>query len=164
GAGLERLAVGVEARLPVEHVDELGAVVDVWRRPAAFGDRELNHAHRVAGVIARHLDLVEPAEHPESVALTSLPDSGPPSHLASPFVSCRPRRPSRTAPGESRIPMALGLVALTIVIAFTGQGGRRLLAVVSAGTLAATIFHVAVGGPLLFATWLTAAALAIALA
>jgi ABC-type Fe3+-siderophore transport system permease subunit len=57
--------------------------------------------------------------------------------------------------------MVLGLAALTIAIAFAGRGGRRLLALVSAGTLTAIILYVVIGGPLMLATWLTAAALAL---
>src|SRR5438093_9640062 len=57
----------------------------------------------------------------------------------------------------------LGLVALTGVIAFTGRGGYRLLALVPAGTIAAIIFFVVAGGPIMLVSWLTAAMLALAL-
>ena len=59
--------------------------------------------------------------------------------------------------------LLLGLVVLAVVIAFGGRGGPRLLALVPAGTGAAIIFYVIVGGPLMLATWLAAAALALAL-
>ena len=59
--------------------------------------------------------------------------------------------------------MQLGLVALTGVIAFSGRGGYRLLALVPAGTIAAIILFVVAGGPIMLATWLTAAMLALTL-
>lgn len=59
--------------------------------------------------------------------------------------------------------MMLGLAALTVVTALTGQGRHRAPALVSAGTLAATILYVEAGGPLMLATWLTAAVSAVAL-
>jgi len=59
--------------------------------------------------------------------------------------------------------MQLGLLALTGVIAFSGRGGYRLLALVPAGTIAAIILFVVAGGPIMLATWLTAAMLALAL-
>jgi len=59
--------------------------------------------------------------------------------------------------------LLLGLSVLTVVIALGGRGGRRLLALVPAGTIAAIIFYVIAGGPLMLATWLAAAALALAL-
>jgi len=52
------------------------------------------------------------------------------------------------------------LVALTVVIA-TGRSGHRLLALIPAATLAAIIFYVHLGGPLMLATWLAAAAVAL---
>ena len=57
----------------------------------------------------------------------------------------------------------LGNLALTAAIAFVGRGGFRLLAVVPAGTVAAIILFVVAGGPIMLATWLTAAAVALAL-
>ena len=59
--------------------------------------------------------------------------------------------------------LLLGLLVLTVVIALGGRGGRRLLALVPVGTIAAIIFYVIAGGPLMLATWLVAAALALAL-
>jgi hypothetical protein len=59
--------------------------------------------------------------------------------------------------------LLLGLLVLTVVIALGGRGGPRLLALVPAGTSAAIIFYVIAGGPLMLATWLVAAALALAL-
>jgi hypothetical protein len=59
--------------------------------------------------------------------------------------------------------MQLGLLALTGVIAFSGRGGYRLLALVPAGTTAAIILFVVAGGPIMLASWLTAAMLALAL-
>jgi hypothetical protein len=59
--------------------------------------------------------------------------------------------------------MQLGLLALTGVIAFSGRGGYRLLALVPAGTIAAIILFVVAGGPIMLASWLTAAMLALAL-
>ncbi len=52
------------------------------------------------------------------------------------------------------------LVALTVVIA-TGRSGHQVLALVPAATLAAIIFYVHLGGPLMLATWLAAAAVAL---
>ncbi len=57
----------------------------------------------------------------------------------------------------------LFFVHFTVVIAFVGRGGHRLLALIPAGTLAAIIFYVIAGGILMVATWLAAAALALAL-
>ena len=57
----------------------------------------------------------------------------------------------------------LGLLALTGVITFVARGGLRLLALVSATTLAGLTFYVAAGGILMLAAWLGAATLAIAL-
>ena len=59
--------------------------------------------------------------------------------------------------------LLLGLLVLTVVIALGGRGGRRLLALLPVGTIAAIIFYVMAGGPLMLATWLAAAALALAL-
>ncbi len=55
------------------------------------------------------------------------------------------------------------LVALTVVIASTARGGDRLLALIPAGALAAIIFYVHSGGPLMLATWLAAATVALVL-
>ena len=57
--------------------------------------------------------------------------------------------------------MQLGLLALAGVIAFGGRGGYRLLALVPAGTIAGIILFVLAGGPIMLATWLTAAMLAL---
>ena len=57
----------------------------------------------------------------------------------------------------------LGLLALTVLIAYGGRGGYRLLAVVPAVTLAAMAFWVIAGGIIMLAAWLGAAALALAL-
>jgi hypothetical protein len=54
----------------------------------------------------------------------------------------------------------LGLLTLTIVIA-RGREQRRF-ALVPAGTLAGILFYVIAGGPIMLATWLAAAALALA--
>jgi hypothetical protein len=59
--------------------------------------------------------------------------------------------------------MLLGLLALTVVIVFTGRGSQRLLAFVPAGTLAAIVLYVPAGGPLMLASWVIAATLALAL-
>lgn len=59
--------------------------------------------------------------------------------------------------------MELGLLALTTGIAIDRRGGSRLLALVPAGTMAAIAFYVIAGGVLLLATWLAAAAVAVAL-
>jgi len=59
--------------------------------------------------------------------------------------------------------MLLGLLALTIVIVLTGRGSQRLLAFVPAGTLAAIVLYVPAGGPLMLASWVIAATLALAL-
>ncbi|MGH3140954.1 MAG: hypothetical protein ACRDQE_14575 [Gaiellales bacterium] len=58
--------------------------------------------------------------------------------------------------------LGLGLVALTAAIATLVQGNGRLTALIPAGTLAALLFYVHAGGPVMFATWLAAAAFAIA--
>ncbi len=55
------------------------------------------------------------------------------------------------------------LTALTAVITFTACGGHRLLALIPAGTLAAIIFYVHFGGPLMVAAWLAAAAVSLTL-
>lgn len=54
----------------------------------------------------------------------------------------------------------VGLLALTI--AMVARGGQRHYALVPAGTMAALLFYVPVGGPVMLATWLVAAALALA--
>ncbi len=54
----------------------------------------------------------------------------------------------------------LGLLALSVIVASHGRGGRRLLALVPAATIAGIIAYVAAGGPIMLATWLAAAALA----
>lgn len=58
--------------------------------------------------------------------------------------------------------LGLGLVALTAAIATLVQGNGRLTALIPAGTLAAILFYVHAGGPVMFATWLAAAAFAVA--
>lgn len=58
--------------------------------------------------------------------------------------------------------LGLGLVALTALIATAAHGTGRLTALVPAGTLAAILFYVHAGGPVMFATWLAAAALVVA--
>lgn len=57
----------------------------------------------------------------------------------------------------------LGLLAFTVAVAYEGRRGRRLLALVPAATIAGVIVYVAAGGPILLATWLAAAALALTL-
>lgn len=59
--------------------------------------------------------------------------------------------------------MQSGLLALTVVVAFSGPGGYRLLALVPAGTIAGILLFVVAGGPIMLATWLAAATLALAL-
>ncbi len=59
--------------------------------------------------------------------------------------------------------MEVGLLIMAAVIASTGGGPARLVAVVPLGTLAAALLGVVAGGPVGLATWLTAAGLAIAL-
>jgi hypothetical protein len=56
--------------------------------------------------------------------------------------------------------MLLGLLTLTIVIARGRE--QRHFALVPAGTMAGILFYVIAGGPILLATWLAAAALALA--
>jgi hypothetical protein len=58
--------------------------------------------------------------------------------------------------------LGLGLLVLTGVIAVVVQGRRRLTALIPAGTLAALLFYVHAGGPIMFATWVAAAAFALA--
>ena len=53
----------------------------------------------------------------------------------------------------------LGLLMLTGIMVFAGRGSQRVLAVVPAGTLAAIATFVEVGGPVMLATWVLAAAL-----
>jgi hypothetical protein len=60
--------------------------------------------------------------------------------------------------------LGLGLVALAAAIAAFVQGNGRLTALVPVGTLAAILFYVHAGGPVMFATWLAAAAFAVAMA
>ena len=55
----------------------------------------------------------------------------------------------------------VALIALTIVIARAAPDRYRLLAVIPAGTLAAILFFVTAGGPILLITWLIAAAAAL---
>lgn len=57
----------------------------------------------------------------------------------------------------------LSLLALTVVMTLTGRGGYRLLALIPAATAAAIVLYVIAGGILMLATWLAAAALALAL-
>jgi hypothetical protein len=54
----------------------------------------------------------------------------------------------------------LGLLVLTIAIA--RRGAQRHFALVPAGTIAGIVVYVPAGGPLMLATWLTAAGLALA--
>jgi hypothetical protein len=56
--------------------------------------------------------------------------------------------------------MHIGLLVLTIAI--VARGRQRQFALVPAGTMAAVLFYVPVGGPVMFATWLVAAWLALA--
>jgi hypothetical protein len=55
----------------------------------------------------------------------------------------------------------IALIALAIAIALTAESRHRLLAVVPLGTLAAILFFVAAGGPMLLIAWLIAAAAAL---
>lgn len=57
----------------------------------------------------------------------------------------------------------LALLALAVVIARTGRGSHRLLALIPAGTVAAIIFNVWAGGIVMLVTWLAAAAVTVAL-
>ena len=56
--------------------------------------------------------------------------------------------------------LVLGLLDLTVAV--IRRSDRRLLALIPAGTLAAIIFYVPVGGVVMLVTWLLAAALALA--
>ncbi|MGH2967416.1 MAG: hypothetical protein ACRDMH_18810 [Solirubrobacterales bacterium] len=58
--------------------------------------------------------------------------------------------------------MHVCLLALTVVIAFTGQGMGRFLALIPAGTFLGVTFFVAAGGIILLVTWLVAAAASVA--
>ncbi len=60
--------------------------------------------------------------------------------------------------------MNLGLLALAGVLLITGAGRYRLLAIAPAGTVAGIVLFVVAGGPIMLATWLAAAALALVLA
>ena len=62
----------------------------------------------------------------------------------------------------STIGLNVALLALTVAIAFTNRGSRRLLALVPAATLVAILCFVPVGGILMLATWLIAAAATLA--
>ncbi len=55
----------------------------------------------------------------------------------------------------------LALLGMTVVIARTGHGSNRLLALIPAATVAAIIFNVLAGGVIMLVTWLAAAALAL---
>ena len=55
----------------------------------------------------------------------------------------------------------LALTALAFVVGRAGAPGYRLLAVVPAATVAATIFYVWAGGPIMLVTWLAAAGAAL---
>jgi uncharacterized membrane protein len=57
----------------------------------------------------------------------------------------------------------LSLLVLAGVIAISGAGLYRLLAVAPAGTVVGILLFVAAGGPIMLATWLAAAALALVL-
>lgn len=57
----------------------------------------------------------------------------------------------------------LALLGMTVVIARTGRGSDRLLALIPAATVAAIIFNVWAGGIIMLVTWLAAAAVALAL-
>jgi hypothetical protein len=57
--------------------------------------------------------------------------------------------------------MLLALLALTVAIMLTGRGSLRLLAPVPLATAGGILLYVVAGGPLMLATWLTAAALAL---
>jgi len=56
--------------------------------------------------------------------------------------------------------MHIGLLALTI--ALLALGGRRHFALVPAATIVAILIYPIAGGPIMLATWLVAAALALA--
>jgi hypothetical protein len=55
--------------------------------------------------------------------------------------------------------MHIGLLALTVALATRGR--ERHLALIPAGTSAAILLFVVAGGPVMLATWLAAAALAL---
>ncbi len=57
----------------------------------------------------------------------------------------------------------VALVILSLLIAWTGRGLYRLLALVPAGTIAGVILFVVGGGVIMFVTWLAAAAIALAM-
>lgn len=59
--------------------------------------------------------------------------------------------------------LEVGLLTLAGVVAFTGCGPTRFVAVVPLGTVAAALLGLVAGGPIALATWLTAAGLTIAL-
>ena len=59
--------------------------------------------------------------------------------------------------------MLLGLLVLTFVFLLDGRRRFRLLALVSAGSIAGVLLFVAAGGPIVLTAWLTAAALALIL-
>lgn len=56
--------------------------------------------------------------------------------------------------------LLVSLLALTLVIAATGRGVYRLLALVPAGTALGLLLFVSAGGVIMLATWLAAAAAA----
>ena len=56
--------------------------------------------------------------------------------------------------------MELGLLALTVTL--VARAGQRHFALIPAGTIAGILLFVLAGGPLMLATWLLAAALALA--
>jgi len=56
--------------------------------------------------------------------------------------------------------MLLGWFALTI--ALVAREGQRLFALVPGGTMAGLLFFVIAGGPVMLATWLVAASIALA--
>jgi hypothetical protein len=57
----------------------------------------------------------------------------------------------------------ISLIGTTVAITATNQGRQRLLALVPGCTVIAVIGFVAIGGPLMLITWLTAAALSLKL-
>jgi hypothetical protein len=64
----------------------------------------------------------------------------------------------------STLTFDIALIALTIVISRRARDRYRLLAVMPAGTLAAILFFVTAGGPILLITWLIAAVAALRMA
>ncbi len=56
----------------------------------------------------------------------------------------------------------LALLAMSVLIPWTGHGRNRLLGLVPAGTVLALIFFVVAGGVIMLVTWLAAAAVALA--